>query len=251
MINFFRLIRQGLIKENRLRKYLLYALGEIILVVIGILFALQVNNWNQQRKKDKVEQNALINLKEDFTYNHDLIKKLILESDSIIKENRLIIDHTGKRYEPNTVFDLDSLLSSVTYNPKFNPRNGFLYDLLNSGNLGIFKNVELRKLLSSWNPTLDRLIQRENNCYELNNKIEDYITENGSWVNLDNKYGVYDFHIEASGFKVDNNDMLGDLEFENFVDNHIYYINALKNRQIEVLALIDQIIMLIKQEIKN
>ena len=50
MIKFFRKIRQRLLTENKFSKYLLYAIGEIILVVIGILIALQINNWNEGRK---------------------------------------------------------------------------------------------------------------------------------------------------------------------------------------------------------
>jgi hypothetical protein len=50
MIKFFRKIRQNMIKENRVSKYLLYAIGEIVLVVIGILIALSINNWNENQK---------------------------------------------------------------------------------------------------------------------------------------------------------------------------------------------------------
>ncbi|MBT8306228.1 MAG: hypothetical protein KJN85_04770, partial [Maribacter sp.] len=50
MIKFFRKIRQQLLIENRTGKYLLYAIGEIVLVVIGILIALQINNWNEEKK---------------------------------------------------------------------------------------------------------------------------------------------------------------------------------------------------------
>ena len=56
MIKFFRHIRQSMINQNRTKKYLLYAIGEIILVVIGILIALQINNWNEQRKILKSEK---------------------------------------------------------------------------------------------------------------------------------------------------------------------------------------------------
>lgn len=50
MINFFKKIRQDLLMENKTGKYLKYAIGEILLVVIGILIALQANNWNEDRK---------------------------------------------------------------------------------------------------------------------------------------------------------------------------------------------------------
>ncbi|MFT6046016.1 MAG: hypothetical protein ACI9WC_001721, partial [Arenicella sp.] len=55
MIRFFRKIRQNLIKENKVGKYLLYAIGEIVLVVIGILIALQINTWNEDRKQSTSE----------------------------------------------------------------------------------------------------------------------------------------------------------------------------------------------------
>lgn len=59
MIKFFRRIRQRLITENRFNKYLIYALGEIVLVVIGILIALQINNWNENRK-DAAHLNSIL-----------------------------------------------------------------------------------------------------------------------------------------------------------------------------------------------
>lgn len=59
MLKFFRRIRQNLLKENRFSKYLLYAIGEIILVVIGILIALQVTNWNEIQKDEKFENEIL------------------------------------------------------------------------------------------------------------------------------------------------------------------------------------------------
>lgn len=70
MIKFFRKIRQRLLTENKFSKYLLYAIGEIILVVIGILIALQINNWNQDRIDTRKEinhlKNILINLDDDL-----------------------------------------------------------------------------------------------------------------------------------------------------------------------------------------
>jgi len=77
MIKFFRKIRQKLLTENKFSKYLLYAIGEIVLVVIGILIALQINNWNELRKANNREhslyQNILIDLEnEDVRLNSAL-----------------------------------------------------------------------------------------------------------------------------------------------------------------------------------
>jgi type II secretory pathway pseudopilin PulG len=66
MIRFFRTLRQRLLAENRVSRYLLYAVGEIVLVMIGILLALQVNNWNQQREQQKTVNRFLASLVEDI-----------------------------------------------------------------------------------------------------------------------------------------------------------------------------------------
>jgi len=66
MLKFFRTIRKKLIEQQNVRKYLLYAIGEILLVVVGILIALQVNNWNEERKDKDKSYNYLIRLNEDI-----------------------------------------------------------------------------------------------------------------------------------------------------------------------------------------
>lgn len=66
MIKFFRKIRQNLLSENKFSKYLIYAIGEIILVVIGILIALQINNWNDIRKNKNYEQEILSLINENL-----------------------------------------------------------------------------------------------------------------------------------------------------------------------------------------
>ncbi|MDG1194124.1 MAG: hypothetical protein P8N27_01295 [Polaribacter sp.] len=74
MIHLFRKIRQEHITKNRLRKYLMYAFGEIILVMVGILLALQFNNWNQEKENTKKENWYLINIVEDIEYQKSSIK---------------------------------------------------------------------------------------------------------------------------------------------------------------------------------
>ena len=66
MIKFFRKIRQNLLSEGKTGKYLKYAVGEIVLVVIGILIALSINNWNESNKLKKEETLYLKRLKIDL-----------------------------------------------------------------------------------------------------------------------------------------------------------------------------------------
>ncbi|NND06773.1 MAG: hypothetical protein HKN87_10380 [Saprospiraceae bacterium] len=90
MIKFFRKIRQKLLSEYKLGKYLLYAIGEIILVVIGILIAVQINNQNIENKRKALEINILLeilnNLEDDLKQINDELysDKVIMQADSII-----------------------------------------------------------------------------------------------------------------------------------------------------------------------
>ena len=93
MITFFRKVRQRLLIENRFSKYLLYAIGEIILVVIGILIALQINNWNEARKNNMTESDYYCRLLEDFELDRQNIKRLSDESDyKISKSKELLLE---------------------------------------------------------------------------------------------------------------------------------------------------------------
>ena len=96
MINFFRKIRFDLMEKNKTGKYFKYAIGEIVLVVIGILIALSINNWNENRKNNDKETAILLNLKTEFETNKaDLIQTIGRNSKeySLIKN---ILSFTGQ-----------------------------------------------------------------------------------------------------------------------------------------------------------
>ena len=81
MITIFRRLREKLIASGSVTKYLLYAVGEILLVVVGILIALLVNNWNEERKEWAQEQQVISALHNEFNENHlddKLINSLLL-----------------------------------------------------------------------------------------------------------------------------------------------------------------------------
>jgi len=104
MIKFFRKIRQNLLSEGKTRKYLKYAIGEIILVVIGILIALQINNWNEDQKNKALERYMLENLAENLEQNCDKLKSRIRSIDYYRKSGSVIISAIE-----NKLIDSDSL----------------------------------------------------------------------------------------------------------------------------------------------
>ncbi|MGB5273398.1 MAG: DUF6090 family protein, partial [Flavobacteriaceae bacterium] len=115
MIKLFRRTRQKLLTENKFSKYLIYAIGEIALVMIGILLALQVNTWNEQRKDRMTEQLMLTALQKDLLINIDRLKKDILLEQRTIDQATKIIEHLDERkpYHPS----LNAVFSEAIYSP--------------------------------------------------------------------------------------------------------------------------------------
>ncbi|NNF22955.1 MAG: hypothetical protein HKN67_13535 [Saprospiraceae bacterium] len=106
MITFLRKIRRTLIESNSTKKYFLYAIGEILLVMIGILLALQVNNWNETRKSKNVEHTLLTEL-------HKSIKEDIKSINNVIERNESYI--TSAKIALNTIQDKKIIVDTVAH----------------------------------------------------------------------------------------------------------------------------------------
>jgi hypothetical protein len=146
LIKLFRRIRRRLFSENNFNKYLLYAIGEIILVVIGILIALQINNWNEDRKQNQLELVYLSRL------HKDLEKDTVIFSNEIQrleKNNEKIVNFTNvlktKNYSDSLLVRLTNeyMIFGTTY-PLFNPSTSTFEDLSSTGNLSVISNTEIR-----------------------------------------------------------------------------------------------------------
>jgi len=145
MIKFFRRIRQRLVSQNRFSKYMLYAIGEIALVMIGILLALQVSNWNEEQKNYKKEKAILNSLKSELKTNLDELK----------------IDHKGQLFFYQATMDVyqyiqnkptlvDSMYLDFYIMIRFNyffPKTS-IYETLKSGNLETIKSDSIRESIT-------------------------------------------------------------------------------------------------------
>lgn len=248
MIKFFRNIRRKMVAQSRFRNYMLYALGEIILVVIGILMALQINNWNDLNKQERKEQQTLENLKKDFEFNRDELLRLNKNNKDYIQACMLVLHQTGDHNSAE--FDLDLYLDEVTNLPVYSSRNGFLNDLINSGNLGLIQNDLLRNRLSSWLPHLTQLRTKEAQAEMFTARVIQYVSEEGSWLKSDELAGK-PIDYPKSGFKVNNNKLLESVEFENLLANQLAFLYILRNEHQELLKLNRKIIKLLESEIHH
>lgn len=147
MFRFFRTTRKSLIESDAMKKYLLYAIGEVLLVVLGILIALQINNWNETRKDKAAELVALIDLKEEFETNHHTLVDLLVgkkEKTQLWKEYLEIISNKKLSIAER------GIQRPVAGARFFDSSNSTLNSILGSGKIDKIGNDTLKYLLSNW-----------------------------------------------------------------------------------------------------
>ena len=149
MIKFFRKIRQQLLSENKISKYLLYAIGEIILVVIGILIALQINNANENYKSTIQEHLYLKRLlsenKEDINTFSNNISNLEKGIEAI--EQLSLTLNTSSSPDNNVITATNNYFGYGSIYPVFTSSTSTFDDLSSTGNLKVLRNTDLRNQL--------------------------------------------------------------------------------------------------------
>jgi len=150
MINFFRKTRKKMADDNRPLKYMRYAIGEIVLVMIGILLALQVNNWNEKRKNNVIKQSIIENLIVDLKMDIENLEAFNTINTNAEKEGLYLAS-----FLDNTLNDIDTLrlINSIVicgYIPNRSIISSTYNDLINSNNINLFNDVKLKRLLDEY-----------------------------------------------------------------------------------------------------
>jgi len=145
MINFFRKIRKRLTEENKFVKYLLYAFGEIALIVIGILLALYLDNLNTEKKLRINEIKVLNELKSNLNSSINAFERSILAEKNYLKYNFMIIDNLDNKKVYND--SLDEAYGTYFWTISSNPVSG-AYENLKSKGIDLITNDSLRKNIS-------------------------------------------------------------------------------------------------------
>lgn len=165
MIKFFRKIRQNLIQQNKTSKYFKYAIGEIVLVVIGILIALQINNWNASNIQKEELNNALQTIANGV--KSDLRELHLLSSARLAIEKK--IDTLYKRYIPiqkqtiniEEATYVNYAFTDISRTLQFNPNLGGFESLKNSTYFGKIQGTDFSLLLSTYFINADKIRTRE------------------------------------------------------------------------------------------
>ncbi|WP_027076354.1 DUF6090 family protein [Maribacter antarcticus] len=182
MIKFFRKIRQNLLSQGKTGKYLKYAIGEIVLVVIGILLALSINNWNEERKEKLIIRNLLHNIRLDMQADTLQFSKNIKDIPEVIANATLLLNST----------ELDTLSANELFNNL--PYYSFYYVINNKNyekviNVGITDFYNFNELYNDINTyyTLDA-----NAYHKIIKWDDDDTTTDGSlWLSMGFEIDIY------------------------------------------------------------
>ena len=211
MIKFFRKIRQKLLSENKTGKYFKYALGEILLVMIGILLALQVNNWNNNRIDRAKEANYIKNINREFKSNRAQLDSTVYYHQKVNQNTTKILNLVPIDVNKINKDSLSFYITDTFYHYSFNPQQSTINSLTNTSSFEIISNLELRGLLQKWDELVkdyreEEIVAREHGF----DKYVPYFEKHISYLRFSNNDNIFDQN------NVDFN-FLESLEFENVI----------------------------------
>ena len=180
MIKFFRKIRYDLMDKNKTGKYFKYAIGEIILVVIGILIALQINNWNEIRKNRYKENDLKIALLSDFKETKSRLQETIKRQQKVIDYSRQLI----------ISYDTKQLMSIKDSLPQFTgfgfsswwraePVTKTYQSMINTGNIDLLNDTNLKQKLAEFHAELDSGFEDQEESMNLLNALNKQLAPYG------------------------------------------------------------------------
>ncbi len=247
MINFFRKIRKKMADDNRPLKYLRYAIGEILLVVIGILLALQINTWNQERLAGIEEKNIMENLHREFVQNRSILINCIEKNKLTQEYGFTVMNNIGLPKDRLLIQNMDSIVFNLFEHMMYFPSEHSLKGLIQSGKLQLISNNKLKELLHNWSRTFAIINEK---FTDVDDKVDHYIVPY-----LTTRYPLKDMDAfgplnwkQKSVLKIDKYQIFYDIAFENLIDDLMYKKNEFLEKLELQLKIIDQILIETKIE---
>jgi hypothetical protein len=253
VFKFFRRIRHSLFTENKISKYSVYAIGEIILVVIGILIALQINNWNEQRKIRAVEITYLENISTDLQLNIKALQEFITSREVCIKaSDSMIAMFEGER--PIDVDDFNRYGIDVMVWYPFQQNDNTYQELLNSGKLSLITNKTIKNQLQNMQSSFKKVTFVEN---EMQQDYEQYLYDPFfNYADLNTSFKNYNSQIanEPTEVSLDIEQVNGLLKNQLFKNGFVlsaYNSEILINEYSDIMETTKQLISLIENELNQ
>jgi hypothetical protein len=253
MTKLFNKIRKTLIKKGKTANYLKYAIGEILLVVIGILIALQINNWNELRKQRLEELETLKNIKSDFTNAIFEFEENNAFRERIISATKILYGIMHTKQNNYSKKQLDSILSELLINPTYNGQSETLNILFNSGKINIISNDSIKNALVIWPQQVEDMTEDEiyssniiyNDLYPI---LKRYVPLLDITNSIQYKFKLLNYSGQ-SAFSSDYESLLNDREFESTLATREVVITVSLVQTGQLIATAKNIIELIDNEI--
>lgn len=208
---------------KKITSYLLYAIGEIFLVVIGILIAVSINNWNTQKVNKEKENTYLKALSKEFQVNQERLKSAAWVNQHNLKNARRLSALIGN--DPSSV-PIDTLrklcLAVINYEVQYRPSSGVINEIINSGKLELFQDDSIRFMISGWDGELSKIRFQEKDELEIaRQKVAEVIMTSINSKNMAMNYNENLFGLTRSKLSAKETELLSSLIFENRL---VYYI---------------------------
>ncbi len=194
--------------QNKVGKYMRYAIGEIVLVVIGILIAIQVNNWNQSRILKKQEKILLAEIHAEFKYNKTELESNLAAYSKAYSSLKEIKELFPIELQTVNIDSFAILLNQTIFRGNYDYSNTTLQKLKMASSYDIISNLELRNLLLEWELVLADYMEREKSTlYHLEQVYEPIL---GNHFTRPFSYGLKDPRA--------NLEFITTIEFESLID---------------------------------
>lgn len=241
MLFLLRNIRRKLLSSNQLVTYLLYAIGEIFLVVVGILIAVSIDDWNEERIKRQKEIHILKDLQAEFLKNKESLQKTIIRNQISLEALEVVLQLMDQPESVLNKYNVDSLIFLTLEYDDFNPSQSVINEIISSGKMNLITSDTLRMLIFDWVAAMDE----EEESYTTLDQVSQsmmlpYLAKNGTMKNLD-FYGLLPKYGKSK-FISSNQALFQQLEFENNMDNQAWGITNYLNRLNSLDQLIEALI---------
>ena len=224
MNRIFKNIRQKLASQNKVAAYLRYAIGEIVLVVIGILIALQINSWNQRRLDHIEEKNILVALHDEFLENKKMLDSTTAVYQGAMNANIALMGLVGKSAEELQKYDLDSLFYASLPSEQIVFSNNTVKNIVQTGKLDIIEKPEIVQLINQWEAVTVMIKEREQTLGDwTNNHLMPIITNYVAFKEIDHN-GNFPW-TGKTALTPDYYTLFHLLKYENIQDNFLWYHN--------------------------
>ncbi|MFN1835241.1 DUF6090 family protein [Balneola sp. MJW-20] len=224
MITIFRRIRQKLIDSGSVTKYLLYATGEILLVVIGILIAVQVNMALENARDDQTRVKLVEGLITEFKVNLAQLDTVLAYNEDVLISGNELVEIIANRNSAVPEKRIQDLLIRNSWVWTFDPINGVLKSSISSGHIHLLENDSLKVSLFAWN---DRVFDaREEQLRALKQYEERLLPFLEQYIPAaDLASPVFGYEVPESSFSGDYRSMMFDPQFENNIVDRIIFTN--------------------------